>query len=283
MEINANDWEDSKLVVLITGCSSGGIGHALARSFAANNCIVVATSRSRSTMVDLEDHPYFFLQELDILSDESVNRVVDTVINKYGGIDILINNAGVPCVGPIVDIPLSTIKNTFETNVFGSLRMVQAVVPHMAARKKGKIVNVGSIVGLAARPWTGAYAASKAALHALTDALRLELGHFGIDVVNVVGGYVKSNMVKSVLTTHDNMLEWKLFKSFEAGFRERLVRSQSSKSTHADEFAKQTVAAVLRKKSPAWFSYGQYTTVMAIMYHLPLCVRDFIFKKDMKL
>ncbi|XP_058781526.1 short-chain dehydrogenase RED1-like [Vicia villosa] len=280
MEIHSHD---SKLVVLITGCSSGGIGHALARSFAANNCIVVATSRSRFTMVDLEDDPKFFLQELDIQSDESVNRVVDTVINKFGRIDILINNAGVPSSGPIVDLPLSAIKNTFETNVFGSLRMVQAVFPHMAARKQGKIVNIGSLVGLAARPWAGAYAASKAALHALTDTLRLELGHFGIDVVNVVCGNVKSNIVKSVLSTHDSLPEWKLFRPFEAGFRERLVRSMSSKSTPADEFAKHTVAAVLRKKPPAWFSYGQYTTVMAIMYHLPLCVRDFLFKKDMKL
>ncbi|CAL5203848.1 unnamed protein product [Lathyrus oleraceus] len=280
MDTNA---DDSKLVVLITGCSGGGIGHALARCFAANNCIVVATSRSRSTMVDLEDDPNFFLQELDIQSDESVKRVVDNVINKYGCIDILVNNAGVPSAGPVVDLPLSAIKNTFETNVFGSLRMVQAVAPHMAARRQGKIVNIGSLVGLAARPWAGSYAASKAALHALTDALRLELGHFGIDVVNVVCGNVKSNIVKSVLSTHDSMPEWKLFKPFEAGFRERLVRSQSSKSTPTDEFAKHTVAAVLKKKTPAWFSYGQYTTVMAIMYHLPLCVRDFLFKKDMKL
>ncbi|CAL5203849.1 unnamed protein product [Lathyrus oleraceus] len=282
MEINA---DDSKLVVLITGCSGGGIGHALARCFAANNCIVVATSRSRSTMMDLEHDSKFFLQELDIQSDESVNRVVDTVMNKYGRVDILVNNAGIQCAGPTTDLPLSEIKNTFETNVFGSLRMIQAVAPHMAARKQGKIVNIGSIAGLAARPWAGAYAGSKAALHALTDALRLELGHFGIDVVNVIGGYVKSNIAKSLLSNYESMLEWKLFKPFEAGFRERLVgaQRQSSKITPTDEFAKHTVAAVLKKKPPAWFSYGKCSTVMAIMYHLPLCVRDFLFKKDMKL
>lgn len=233
-------------------------------------------------MVDLEHDPKFFLQELDVQSDESVQRVVETVLNKYGCIDILVNNAGVPCVGPLAEVPLSTIQNTFDTNVFGSLRMVQAVVPHMANRKKGKIVNVGSVTGMASGPWNGAYCASKAALHALTDTLRMELRHFGIDVVNVVPGAVKSNIGKSGIAIYNRMPEWKLFKPFEAAIQERAHFSQMSKSTATDEFAKHTVAAVLRKKPPAWFSYGHYTTVMAIMYHLPLCVRDFLFKKTMK-
>ncbi|XP_058781525.1 short-chain dehydrogenase RED1-like [Vicia villosa] len=281
MEIHA---DDSKPVVLITGCSGGGIGHALARSFAANNCIVVATSRSRSTMVDLEDDPKFFLQKLDIQSDESVNRAVETVLNKFGRIDILVNNAGVPCFGPIADLPLSAIKNTFETNVFGSLRMIQAVVPHMAARKQGKIVNVGSIVALAPRPWSGAYAASKAALHALTDTLRLELSLFGIDVINVVPGLVKSNMLNSGISTYNSMSEWKLFKPLEAGFRKaHELTEKSQSSTPTDEYAKHTVAVILRKKPPAWFAYGKFTRIMAIMYHLPLCVRDFLYKKSLKL
>ncbi|KAI5405980.1 short-chain dehydrogenase RED1 [Lathyrus oleraceus] len=282
MDINADDRDDSKPVVLVTGCSGGGIGHALARSFAANSCKVVATSRSRSTMADLDHDPKFFLQELDVQSDESVNRVVNTVLNKYSRIDILVNNAGVPCVGPLAELPLSTIQNTFDTNVFGSLRMVQAVVPHMAARKQGKIVNIGSVTGLASGPWAGAYSASKAAIHALTDTLRLELGHFGIDVVNIVPGAVKSNIGNSGISIYNSMPEWKLFKPFEAAIRERALLSQRSRSTPTDEFAKHTVAAVLRKKPPAWFSYGHYTTAMAIMYHLPLCVRDFVFKKAMK-
>ncbi|XP_058786955.1 short-chain dehydrogenase RED1-like [Vicia villosa] len=282
MEINTDDRKDSNPVVLVTGCTGGGIGHALARSFAANSCKVVATSRSRSTMADLDDDPKFFLQELDVQSDDSVNRVVENVVNKFGRIDILVNNAGVPCVGPLAEVPLSTIQNTFETNVFGSLRMIQAVVPHMAARKQGKIVNVGSVIGMASGPWSGAYGASKAALHALTDTLRLELGHFGIDVVNVVPGAVKSNIGNSGISIYNNMPEWKLFKPFEAAIRERALFSQRSRSTPTDEFAKHTVAAILRKKPPAWFSYGHYTTVMAIMYHLPLCVRDFLYKKAMK-
>ncbi|KAJ1394148.1 Short-chain dehydrogenase/reductase SDR, partial [Sesbania bispinosa] len=167
---NDNDYQP-ELVVLITGCTTGGIGHALARTFAANKCKVVATSRSLSKMADLEHDPRFFLQELDVQSDESVQLVLNTVLNKYGRIDVLVNNAGVQCVGPLAEVPLSAIQNTFDINVFGSLRMVQAVVPHMATRKQGKIVNIGSVSALASGPWSGAYTASKAALHALTDTL----------------------------------------------------------------------------------------------------------------
>ncbi|KAL1290089.1 hypothetical protein HN51_058474 [Arachis hypogaea] len=272
----------NKPVVLITGCSEGGIGHALARAFAANKCAVVATSRSRSTMADLEHDTRFFLQELDVKSDDSVRRALDAVIAHFGRVDVLVNNAGVQCVGPLPEVPLSAIQSTYETNVFGALRMIQAVVPHMAKRKQGKIVNVGSVTAMASGPWSGAYTSSKAALHSLTDTLRLELSHFGIDVVNVVPGAIKSNIGNSAIASYDHMPEWDLFKPFEAAIRDRAYFSQKTKSTPNDEFAKHTVAAILKKKPPAWFSYGHYSTAMAIMYHLPLCVRDFILKKAMK-
>ncbi|MED6158261.1 hypothetical protein PIB30_031100 [Stylosanthes scabra] len=269
-------------VVLITGCSEGGIGHAMARAFAAKNCAVVATSRSRSTMADLEHDSRCFLHELDVKSDDSVRRALDAVISRFGRVDILVNNAGVQCVGPLPEVPLSAIQSTYETNVFGSLRMVQAVVPHMANRKQGKIVNIGSVTAMASGPWSGAYTSSKAALHSLTDTLRLELSNFGIDVVNVVPGAIKSNIGNSAIATYNRMPEWKLFKPFEAAIQDRAYFSQRTKSTPNDEFAKHTVDAILKKKPPAWFSYGHYSTAMAIMYHLPLCVRDFILKKAMK-
>ncbi|RID73174.1 hypothetical protein BRARA_B00341 [Brassica rapa] len=231
-------------VVLITGCSHGGIGHALAREFAENGCRVVATSRSRSKMADLEQDPRMFVHELDVRSEQSVNNVVSNVIDKFGQVDVLVNNAGIQCVGPMAEIPISTMQNTFDTNVFGTVRMTQAVVPHMVSKKKGKIVNVGSI------------------------SVMLELDPFGIDVIDVVPGGIKSNLANSAVDVFKKMPELKLYKAYEEGTIERLFFFQRRKPTPAETFAKDIVAVVLKKNPPAWFSSGRYSTFMAIMYHM---------------
>nr|GMC63118.1 NADPH-dependent 1-acyldihydroxyacetone phosphate reductase-like [Ipomoea batatas] len=281
------DEKDNKPVVLITGCSKGGIGHALAQAFAAENCMVVATARSRSAMSDLENDPRFHLQELDVQSEQKVRRVVSNVVEKFGQIDVVVNNAGVHCIGPVAEIPLSTIQNTYDTNVLGPLRLVQAVVPHMASRKKGKIVNVGSIVAFAPAPFAGGYSSSKAALHALTDSLRLEVRPFGIDVINVVPGLVKSNIANSAIASCNNngVSQWKLYHQFEEAIQARARFTQSSaakSSTPTEEFAKKTVNVVLKKKPPPWFSAGHLSMAASLLNHLPLFVKDFIARKGME-
>ncbi|XP_072978609.1 short-chain dehydrogenase RED1 [Typha angustifolia] len=269
-------------VVLVTGCSEGGIGYALARAFAAQGCVVVATSRSLGSMKSLENDSRFFLQELDVTSEETVKRSVENALAKFGRIDVLVNNAGVHLVAPLAEVPMSSVERVFETNVYGPMRLIQAVVPHMIARRKGKIVNVGSVAALAPGPWAGVYTASKAALHALTDTIRLELHSFNISVINVVPGAVKSNLGNTSLANYHRMAEWKFYKPFEASIRSRTNISQGPRSTPAEEFAKKTVALVLKKNPPAWFSYGQLSTILAILYYLPLAIRDYFYRLALK-
>ncbi|KAG6384906.1 hypothetical protein SASPL_153728 [Salvia splendens] len=271
-----------KQVVLITGCSAGGIGHALALEFSSRGCLVVATARSLSSISDLQDNPNFFLQELDVSSDDSVRHALSTVLEHFGRIDIIVNNAGVQCVGPAAEVPMAMIQHTFNTNFFGSLRLIQAAVPHMASRKKGKIVNIGSVTALAPVPWGGVYTATKSALHSISDNLRLELRPFGIDVITVVPGAIRSNIGETALAIYSRMPEWKLYKPFENAIRARAVVSQTPKSTPAEVFAKKTVDAVLKEKPRPWFSFGHQSTRMAILYYMPLFIRDFVFRKMIK-
>ncbi|WCJ38633.1 NAD(P)-binding Rossmann-fold superfamily protein [Euphorbia peplus] len=267
-------------VVVITGCSNGGIGHALAKEFADNNCLVVATSRSLNTMRELEHDHRFYLQELDVLSDENVENVISNVVEKYGRIDILVNNAGIQCVGPLAELPFYALQRTFDTNVYGPMRVIQAVVPHMASKKHGKIVNIGSVTVMAPGPWAGVYTSTKAALHSLTDTLRLELKPLGIHVMNVVPGAIKSNIAKSAIASYNqNMPELKIYKAFESSIRKRAYISQGSRSSPTDEFAKMVVAAILQKNPPAWFSSGGYSTIMSLMYYFPLWLKDLILRK----
>ncbi|KAK8930620.1 11-beta-hydroxysteroid dehydrogenase 1A [Platanthera zijinensis] len=274
--------EPEKPVVVITGCSDGGIGYALAREFASNGCLVSATARSLASMRSLEGDQRFFPVELDILSDDSIQKAVEGVMERFGRIDILVNNAGVHNVAPLVEVPMSTVELIMGTNVYGPLRLIKAVVPHMIPRRKGKIVNVGSVSALAPGPWAGTYSASKAALHALTDTLRQELRPFGIQVISLVPGAVRSNLGNSSLLSYERMPEWKFYKPFEAALRARASFSQSARSTPTEEFAKKSVASILKKNPPAWISSGHLSTICAVLYHLPLSVRDYLYRAAMK-
>lgn len=274
--------EGRRPVVLVTGCSEGGIGHAMARAFAAAGCAVVATARSRASMRGLESDPRYLLLELDVRSDESASRAVADALRELGRVDVLVNNAGVHLVAPLAEVPMESFHQVFDTNVYGAMRLIQAVIPHMMERRKGTIVNVGSITALAPGPWAGVYSASKAALHALSDTLRVELRSFGINVMTVAPGGTESNIGSNSAAKYDQINDWKYYKKYEESLRARTDISQGRGCIPAEDLAKRVVTLVLKKNPPAWFAYGQYTAILTILYYAPLWFRDYFYKLIMK-
>src|SRR3954471_4795258 len=170
--------------VLITGCSTG-IGRAAAEELTSRGHTVIATARKRETLADLDVAARL---ALDVDSDESVAAALAAA----GELDVLVNNAGVGVGGPVEKVPLAEVRRMFETNVFGAVRMMQAVLPAMRERGSGTVVNVTSVAGVAVSPLSAFYSATKFALEAITEAARLELGHFGVRVLSVEPGYIET-------------------------------------------------------------------------------------------
>ena len=176
-------------VVLITGCSTG-IGRDLAQRLTEAGYRVAATARKADT---LEDLPTALKISLDVTQPDAVNRAVTQTVETFGRIDVLVNNAGYAQFGAVEEIPVEKVEQMFDVNVFGTLRMIRAVVPHMRVQQSGRIINISSVTGKFCTPANGTYSASKFALEALSDALRLELALFGIHVVVIEPGMVKTH------------------------------------------------------------------------------------------
>lgn len=181
-------------VVLITGTSSG-IGLATALHFASKGHDVHAGVRGLATATELteaiaKDALPIRPVVIDVDDAASVERGVSEVLAKAGRIDVLVNNAGIGGGGPLEDVPLDWVKRLFETNYFGALRMIQAVLPGMRQRRSGSIVNVSSIAGRVAIAGHGHYSAVKHALEAASEALAQEVLAFGIRVAIVEPGVV---------------------------------------------------------------------------------------------
>lgn len=268
-------------VVLITGCSEGGIGYDLCKAFAAAGCKVYATARRVEAMAGLPELGIETLA-LDVTSRDSVGAAVATAVERAGHIDVLVNNAGQGCIGPLLEMPLDNMRACFEANVFGTINMVQAVAPHMVARGKGKIVNFGSIVGYVATPFAGTYCASKAAVHSFTDTLRLELKPFGVQTLLIAPGAIRSN----IGSTNMKFLEgrkWSIYSPFASIINERANASQSSRSTPASVFAADVVKQVLRPAPPLHYTAGYMSGMFYVLRWLPRWALDYFLAKRYKL
>jgi NAD(P)-dependent dehydrogenase (short-subunit alcohol dehydrogenase family) len=176
-------------VVLITG-GSKGIGLATGIFLVDKGYKVYGTSRNPD---NFKDHP-FPLLPLDVTISKSVLDCVALVKAKEGRLDVLVNNAGAGITGPIEEIPEQEMKRNFETNFFGPIAMIKAVLPLMREKKSGLIINVTSIAGYMGLPFRGVYSASKGALELVTEALSMEIKSFGIKAVNLAPGDIATDI-----------------------------------------------------------------------------------------
>ena len=178
-----------KKVVLITGGSSG-IGKSIGEFLSSNGYIVYGSSRDPKRILNSK----FPLVQIDVRDTSSIETAIMEIVEKEGRLDILINNAGVGITGPIEEIPSIEIENHFKVNLFGPINVIKAVLPTMRKQHSGLIINITSIAGYMGLPYRGIYSSSKSALEMITEALRMEVKAFGIEVTNVAPGDFATNI-----------------------------------------------------------------------------------------
>ncbi|KAJ1919927.1 hypothetical protein H4219_001708 [Mycoemilia scoparia] len=258
----------SRKVVVVTGSSEGGIGAGLCRQFHEEGYIVYATGRSAEKLAPLAEIG-IRTRVMDVNDEESVKATIDDIVDE-AGIDILVNNAGVHYVTPVSEVNIEQAMAQFNTNVFGIARTVKACVPHMAKRKSGMIINVGSPAGYAATPWS-------AAAHKLSDSLRIELAPFNIKVVVVAPGAVKSHIVDNHRPLE--IKEDSLFAPAAESIMARMVWSQGPQSISSKQFATAVVKKVTDGTIPNYFTYGPFAGQLWWCYYLPTWITDWLFTR----
>lgn len=244
-------------VVLITGASSG-FGRLIARRLTRDGYIVVGAFRGShggfesqaETLLAERDGAASMTDAvcMDVTEDESVSSAVSKVMSEHGRIDVLINSAGYGLLGPMECTEIAETKRLFDTNVFGTMRVCRAVIPHMRGLGAGRILNFGSDVGLRANFFQASYAASKFAVDGLTQVMRLELAPLGIDVCLVSPGWYATEFGGSAVTTFAATAAAPAYAQLAADWN-RGVENVESANSHPEEVA-QLVRKLLSERHP---------------------------------
>ena len=195
-----------KKVVIITGASRG-FGELIAKKFQKENFQVIATMRNINSSPSLKKLENLDIKKLDVTVKSDIKNVVDYTVEKYGRIDILINNAGYGAFGFLEEASNEEIRNQFNVNYFGLIDCIKGVLPQMRKQKDGVIVNISSIAGRFGLPFTSLYNSSKFAVEGLTECLHYELSLFGIDIKTVAPGSFRTGFHDSINFTEDEKKE----------------------------------------------------------------------------
>jgi NAD(P)-dependent dehydrogenase (short-subunit alcohol dehydrogenase family) len=268
-------------VVLITGCSSG-IGRAMADAFKAAGHEVWATARKPADVQVLAAAGFTAVQ-VDVNDSAALARLTEQLEAHGKGLDVLINNAGYGGIGPLLDGGVEAMRRQFETNVFSIVGVTRALFG-LLRKNKGLVVNIGSVSGVLVTPFGGAYCASKAAVGAMSDALRMELAPFGIRVMEVQPGAIDTQFAKNASHEAEQVIQegspwWPL----REGIRARANASQTN-PTPASDFARDVLAAVSKPNPPRLLRSGNGSRALPLMARLlPKAVLERILSKRFKL
>jgi NAD(P)-dependent dehydrogenase (short-subunit alcohol dehydrogenase family) len=244
--------------VLITGCSTG-IGRALADAFKSAGYEVWATARKADDVAALDAAGFIGVQ-LDVNDSPALEQLAA----RFEGLDVLINNAGYGAMGPLLDGGVEAMQRQFETNVFSVVGVTRALFPALR-HNKGLVVNIGSVSGVLVTPFAGAYCASKAAVHALSEALRLELAPFSIQVMEVQPGAIGTSFAKNASHEAEQLIsEHSPWWPLREGIRARAKASQDN-PTPATDFARDLLRAVQRAEPPRLLRLGNGSRLMPLM------------------
>lgn len=263
--------------VLITGCSSG-IGRALADAFKATGYRVWATARKADDLTALSAAG-FEAVALDVNDSPAVEQLANRLSAEIGGLDVLINNAGYGAMGPLLDGGSDALRRQFETNVFALIGVTRALFP-LLRRSKGVVVNIGSVSGVLVTPFAATYCASKAAVHALSNGLRMELAPFGVRVLEVQPGAIASSFGANASKEAEQLLDanspwWPI----RDGIRARARASQDNPTPAAD-VARDILAAVSRSQPPRLLRLGNGSRALPLMAALlPQGLIEWVLKK----
>ncbi len=244
-------------VVFITGGSSG-IGKSIGDFLHGHDYTVVGTSRTPDRYPDSD----FELVVMQVQDSTSILEAVATIIAKHGKIDVLVNNAGVGITGPIEETPDEEVHNAFNTNVYGPIKVINAVMPHMRYQKSGLIINITSIAGYMGLPYRGIYSASKAALGVITEAMRMEIREFGVSMTTIAPGDFATNIAAG--RYHSPVLE-------DSAYSDNYAKSIALMDEHVahgndpKEMAKAVYRIIQKKKPKVHYREGAFMQKFSIV------------------
>ena len=264
-------------IVLITGGSSG-IGKSIGEFLSEKGFIVYGTSRNPEKYKQSK----FPILALDVKDVATISETVNTIIKKEGQLDVVINNAGSGITGPIEETPNVEIKNNFETNFFGPINVIKAVLPQMRKQHSGLIINITSIAGYMGLPYRGVYSASKGALELLTEAFRMEIKDFNIKMTNVAPGDFATNIAAG--RYHAPLLEDSPYKK-PYGDTLNLMNTHVDNGSDPDMMAKAVYKIINSPNPKGHYKVGEFMQKFSVVLKriLPDKVYEKLLMKHYKL